>query len=134
MTRDVMLGIDPGSSKTGAALLDTDGHIIKTEVLLMVDFAEELKQFLADYNVVVCVLGNGTTSEMMAATIKTVLPGIKLRLIDEAHSTEEARLLYWELNPPRGLRKLFPTTMQVPPQNLDGYAAAVLVRRYLKWS
>lgn len=134
MTRDVMLGIDPGSSKTGAALLDTDGTIIKTEVLLMVDFAEELKQFLADYNVVVCVLGNGTTSEMMAATIKTVLPGIKLRLIDEAHSTEEARLLYWELNPPRGLRKLFPTTMQVPPQNLDGYAAAVLVRRYLKWS
>ncbi len=134
MTRDVMLGIDPGSSKTGAALLDTDGNIIKTEVLLMVDFAEELKQFLADYNVVVCVLGNGTTSEMMAATIKTVLPGIKLRLIDEAHSTEEARLLYWELNPPRGLRKLFPTTMQVPPQNLDGYAAAVLVRRYLKWS
>lgn len=134
MTRDVMLGIDPGSSKTGAALLDTDGTIIKTEVLLMVDFAEELKQFLADYNVVVCVLGNGTTSEMMSATIKTVLPGIKLRLIDEAHSTEEARLLYWELNPPRGLRKLFPTTMQVPPQNLDGYAAAVLVRRYLKWS
>ena len=134
MTRDVMLGIDPGSSKTGAALLDTDGNIIKTDVLLMVDFAEELKQFLADYNVVVCVLGNGTTSEMMAATIKTVLPGIKLRLIDEAHSTEEARLLYWELNPPRGLRKLFPTTMQVPPQNLDGYAAAVLVRRYLKWS
>ena len=134
MTRDVMLGIDPGSSKTGAALLDTEGNIIKTEVLLMVDFAEELKQFLADYNVVVCVLGNGTTSEMMAATIKTVLPGIKLRLIDEAHSTEEARLLYWELNPPRGLRKLFPTTMQVPPQNLDGYAAAVLVRRYLKWS
>ena len=134
MTRDVMLGIDPGSSKTGAALLDTDGNIIKTEVLLMVDFAEELKQFLADYNVLVCVLGTGTTSEMMAATIKTVLPGIKLRLIDEAHSTEEARLLYWELNPPRGLRKLFPTTMQVPPQNLDGYAAAVLVRRYLKWS
>ncbi|MCH3914335.1 MAG: hypothetical protein LKE29_03425 [Acidaminococcaceae bacterium] len=50
----------------------------------------------------------------------------------KGHSTEEARKLYWQVNPPKGLRKLLPTSMQVPPENLDGLAAVVLVKRYLK--
>jgi hypothetical protein len=60
-----------------------------------------------------------------------ILPDLELIVCDEAYSTEEARKLYWELNPPKGWRSLIPLGMLAPPVPLDAYAAVVLVRRYL---
>lgn len=128
---ELILGVDPGKSKTGVALLTMSGAIRNTEVLLMNNFPEALAEFLGQQEVKLCILGNGTTSSEMQEVLKKVLPGALIKIVDEAHSTEEARNLYWQLNPPRGLRKLFPLSMQLPPQNLDGLAAAILVRRYL---
>ena len=44
---------------------------------------------------------------------------ITTSLIDESHSTEEARKLYWQYNPPTGWRKIIPTSMQFPPEPVD---------------
>jgi len=129
---ELILGVDPGSSKTGVALLTAAGEIENTEVLLMTDFAAALREFLGQQEIKFCVVGNGTTSVAMQAVLKQLLPQVEIVTMDEAHSTEEARVLYWQLNPPKGLRKIFPLGMQVPPVNLDGLAAAVLVRRYLQ--
>ena len=129
---ELILGVDPGSSKTGVALLTVGGEIKKTDVLLMTDFTGALEEFLGQQAVSLCVMGNGTTSASMEAALHKLLPSAEIVVIDEAHSTEEARTLYWQLNPPKGLRKLFPLGMQMPPVNLDGLAAAVLVRRYLQ--
>lgn len=129
---ELILGVDPGSSKTGVALLTVGGEIKNTEVLLMADFTGALEEFLGQQEVSLCVMGNGTTAGAMKAALHELLPSVEIILIDEANSTEEARALYWQLNPPKGLRKLFPLGMQVPPVNLDGLAAVVLVRRYLK--
>lgn len=129
---ELILGVDPGSSKTGVALLGGDGEIKDTQVLLMVDFARALEEFLGPREIKLCIMGNGTTSTTMKIILKQLLPRAAIVTMDEAHSTEEARGLYWQLNPPKGLRKLFPLGMQVPPVNLDGLAAAVLVKRYLQ--
>ncbi|NLU43307.1 MAG: pre-16S rRNA-processing nuclease YqgF [Acholeplasmataceae bacterium] len=131
-SKELILGVDPGSSKTGVALVTAGGEIKNTEVLLMADFTGALEEFLGQQEVSLCVMGNGTTAAAMKAALHELLPSVEIVLIDEAHSTEEARVLYWQLNPPKGLRKLFPLGMQVPPVNLDGLAAVVLVRRYLK--
>lgn len=131
-SKELILGVDPGSSKTGVALVTAGGEIKNTEVLLMADFTGALEEFLGQQEVSLCVMGNGTTAPAMEAALHKILPSVEIVLIDEAHSTEEARKLYWQLNPPKGLRKLFPLGMQVPPVNLDGLAAVVLVRRYLK--
>ena len=131
MNKEYILGIDPGSSKTGVALVDEKGEIYKVEVLLMTDFSAALKNFLGSTEPKQCVIGNGTTSTTMQETLKSTFPSLYINVIDEAYSTEEARKLYWEQNPPKGLRKLFPIGMQTPPINLDGYAAAVLVKRFL---
>jgi hypothetical protein len=40
--------------------------------------------------------------------------------------------LYWQENPPKGLKKLIPLGMLVPPVPLDAYAAVILVRRFLE--
>ena len=131
-SKELILGVDPGRSKTGVALVTAGGEIKNTEVLLMADFTGALKEFLGQQEVSLCVMGNGTTAAAMKAALHELLPSVEIILIDEANSTEEARALYWQLNPPKGLRKLFPLGMQMPPVNLDGLAAAVLVRRYLQ--
>ena len=131
-SKELILGVDPGRSKTGVALVTAGGEIKNTEVLLMADFTGALEEFLGQQEVSLCVMGNGTTAGAMKAALHELLPYVEIILIDEANSTEEARALYWQLNPPKGLRKLFPLGMQVPPVNLDGLAAVVLVRRYLK--
>lgn len=131
---ELILGVDPGSSKSGVALLKADGTIENTEVLLMSNFTEALAEFLGQEDIAICILGNGTTSAQMQNILEQSLPRAVIKVVDEAHSTEEARTLYWEINPPKGLRKLFPLGMQQPTGNLDGLAAAVLVRRYLSQS
>ena len=129
---ELLLGIDPGSSKTGAALVRLSGEIVKTQVILMQNFAAELKAFSANQQLSCCVLGNGTTSRPMAQSLHTLFPQLAIQSINEAHSREEARNLYWRLYPPKGWRRFMPVGLLVPPENLDGLAAAVLVGRYLK--
>ncbi len=57
---------------------------------------------------------------------------LEVKIVDEKHTTEEARRLYWKNNPPRGLRKFLPTSMQVPPEPVDGIVAEILAMRFLK--
>ena len=131
MNKKYILGIDPGSSKTGAALLDKNGKIIRMEILWMNDFAEGLRHFLQGTAPEVCVIGNGTTGVKLKQRLTAILPAVRIVTCDEAYSTEEARALYWELNPPQGWRRLIPLGLLSPPVPLDGYAALVLARRYL---
>ena len=132
MNEEFILGIDPGSSKTGAALLDSAGNIVKMDILWMDEFAKNLTEFLQTAKPETCIIGDGTTSTKLQLTLAEVLPALEIVVCDEAHSTEEARVLYWKLNPPQGWRRLIPLGMLAPPGPLDAYAAVVLVRRYLK--
>lgn len=132
MNSEYILGIDPGSSKTGAALLDAAGNIIRLDILWMDRFAENLTKFLQTTTPKTCIIGDGTTSIKLQQTLAGILPDLEIITCDEAHSTEEARDLYWQLNPPQGWRRLMPLGMLTPPVPLDAYAAVVLVKRYLK--
>ena len=53
-------------------------------------------------------------------------------MIDESHSTEEARKLYWQYNPPTGWRRFVPKGMQFPPEPVDDLTAYVIGKRYTK--
>ena len=128
---NVILGIDPGRSKTGVALVDANGTIIRLAIIFMDNFAVELTRFLQADIPDICIIGDGTTSKTMQATLADSLPQVPVIVCNEAHSTEEARALYWQLNPPEGLRRIIPQGLLTPPMPLDAYAAVVLVRRYL---
>jgi RNase H-fold protein (predicted Holliday junction resolvase) len=43
----------------------------------------------------------------MKELVQKLLPDKPLVLVDERHSTEEARKLYWQVNPPQGLKAPF---------------------------
>lgn len=126
------LGIDPGRSKTGLALVNEAGKIVKLHIADSQIIENEIVEFIQKSCPVHIVLGNGTNSRNIGDSVKKVLPDVTLTVVEEAHSTEEARTLYWQENPPKGLKKFVPLGMLVPPVPLDAYAAVILVRRFLE--
>ena len=126
------LGIDPGRSKTGLALVDGAGKIVKLHIAESQNIDNEIVEFIKNSCPVQIVLGNGTNSRNIGESVKRVLNDVMVAVVEEAHSTEEARTLYWQENPPKGLKKLIPLGMLVPPVPLDAYAAVILVRRFLE--
>ena len=125
------LGIDPGRSKTGLALVDAAGKILALHIALTENMEAELRSFTSGIALAGVIMGNGTNHKAIGVAVRSVLPKTPLELVGEAHSTEEARSLYWQENPPQGWRRLVPLGMLVPPEPLDAYAAVVQVRRWL---
>lgn len=129
--KSIYLGIDPGRSKTGLALVSEDGSILALHIARTKAIEAELRSFAADHAIKLVVMGDGTNNNAIAKAVQDVFPQLGLQLVGEAHSTEEARMLYWEVNPPTGWRRMLPLGLLVPPEPLDAYAAVVQVRRYL---
>lgn len=128
---EYFLGVDPGRSKTGLAITDRSGRIHYLKVAQTADLKQELAECIQRFLPTAAIIGNGTNSSKVADVVQQVGPELPLSMIEEAHSTEEARKLYWEENPPRGWRRLVPLGLLVPDEPLDAYAAAVLLRRFL---
>ena len=124
-----VIGIDPGRDKCGVAVLNSGGEILFEKVIETAEFESTLKNLLAQYNLKLAILGDGTTHK----NAEKILRGLNLevKIVDEKHTTEQARREYWKKNPPKGWRKLLPTSLQVPPEPVDGIVAEILVRRNL---
>lgn len=125
-----VLGADPGRDKCGIAVLNSAGEIKFQKVIETEKFSEIVSKLAKDFKIEIAILGNGTTHQSAAEKIKSI--GLPLKIVDEKHTTEEARKLYWVKNPPKGWRKILPTTMLVPPKPVDDLVAEILARRYLE--
>lgn len=130
-TMQKYLGIDPGRSKTGLALVDAAGSILALHIAHTEHIEVELSAFAGKEQLAGIIMGDGTNSKAIGQAVSKVFAAVPLALVGEAHSTEEARSLYWQVNPPRGWRKLVPLGMLVPSEPLDAYAAVVQVKRWL---
>lgn len=124
------MGIDPGRDKCGVAVLNSAGEIKFQRVVPTEELDGVIKNLAASMQIQSVILGDGTTHKSAAAKISAA--GLTFQLVDEKHTTEEARRLYWQKNPPRGWRKLLPTSMQVPPEPVDAIVAEILVKRFLQ--
>jgi hypothetical protein len=78
----------------------------------------------------VCV-GNATKSETVVESLRQAWPELPITLVDERNTSLEARRRYYEDHPPRGLLRFVPRGLLVPKAQLDGYAALLIVERYL---
>jgi RNase H-fold protein (predicted Holliday junction resolvase) len=74
-------------------------------------------------------LGNGTSSEAYEKRLRDA--GIGYKLTDERMTTLEAREIYQTLYPPKGLRRLIPRPLRLPPRPVDDLAAWVIIGRGL---
>lgn len=130
-----LLAIDPGSAKCGLALVHRDEHdeihMIWHAILAPDKVPARAMELHQQHNFSLIVVGNGTRSRSLVESLREEMPSIGILVIDEKDTTMEARERYWEHNPRKGLRKLLPATLQVPPDAIDDYAALVLAERVL---
>ena len=121
--------LDPGRSKCGLVRCDASratviaAHIEPGEACL-----ERLQQWKAA-GLEGVVLGDGTGSGPWPNRLRQL--GLAVAVVDERGSTLAARGRYWELMPPRGLRRLLPRGLRLPPRAIDDVVAQLLLERWL---
>ena len=129
----MIAAVDPGREKCGVAVVAMDGAIAKRLVVPTLTLQEEIASILTTGKIQVLLCGNGTGSTEQAAMLQELAEQHKAQflVVDEKHTTEQARKLYWQQQPPQGWRRLLPTTMQTPPVPVDDYVAVLLAWKYL---
>ena len=130
----MIAAVDPGREKCGIAVVAMDGSIEKRLVVPTSNLHEEMAAILAFRKIQVLLCGDGTGSAAQAAMLQeqAELNKVQFLIVDEKHTTEEARKLYWQQQPPKGWRRFLPTTMQTPPVPVDDYVAVLLAWKYQK--
>ena len=132
----IVLGLDPGRDKCGFAALEKTAsgaiRVLMQRVIETKQLEKEAAAAVAAFSPSKLIEGNGTTSKEARARLQKALPELDIVVIDEYRTTEQAKREYWKAHPPKRLRRLLPTTMQVPPVPVDDYVAVILATRYLR--
>jgi RNase H-fold protein (predicted Holliday junction resolvase) len=128
----VALSIDPGSAKCGIAVVGERSGVLAREILPTAEVPGALEALIKVHKPDIILLGSGTTAKKLKAAILPALQGLPLEIVNEKHSTERARAYYFREHPPRGLWKLVPLGLQVPPVPYDDYAAAILAEDWFR--
>ncbi|MBO9999189.1 MAG: Holliday junction resolvase RuvX [Cyanobacteria bacterium SID2] len=128
------LGFDPGRDKCGVALVRGSKTLLENTVVSSELAIETLRSICQRYPVTTLVIGDRTTSQHWQHQITAALPHCSIVRVDEHNSTLEARDRYWTMYPPRGLSRIIPAGMRVPPRPIDDIVAILLIERYLSRS
>lgn len=131
---DVVLAIDPGSEKCGIAVVSRNNGVLFKKVTVAAGLLSAAGELAATYKIKAMVIGNGTGSKAMRESLAKEFSAkeIQLLCVDEYRTTDLAKIKYWQENPPKGWRRLLPTSLQVPPVPVDDYVAVILAERYLR--
>ena len=128
-----LLALDPGRDKIGAAVLsfkseEKEKTIIKKEELL-----DHLEEVFSHYQIKDVVIGSGTGAEEVRKMIESKYPGLKISLVAEEYTTEEAQARYLKEKPMSNYEKLLRKIVSWKVQKaLDDYAALIIGEKYLE--
>ena len=127
--RRTIVGIDPGRSKCGFAVVYDDGTRKALAVVPTPEIGDRIEEEVRSSDVGAICIGHATGSESIVALCGTRWPAIPRRIVDETNTTYDARRLYYIDHPPRGIWRFIPRGLLVPDEPLDAYAALLIVRR-----
>jgi RNase H-fold protein (predicted Holliday junction resolvase) len=125
-----IIAVDPGREKCGLAVLH-DSAVLFRALVPTLEIGPTCAYLLGRHPGAEIVIGNLTCARQVRAAIQAACPSVKVHEADEANTTLEARARYWLENAPRGLWRLVPEGMRVPPRPVDDYAAVLLGERWL---
>lgn len=127
--RSTIVGIDPGRSKCGLAVVFADGGRKSLAVVPTAEIGDRVDDEVNASDVRAICIGHATGSESIVAMCAARWPAIPRRIVDETNTTLEARRLYYTDHPPRGIWRFIPRGLLVPDEPLDAYAALLIVMR-----
>ncbi|MBA7539840.1 hypothetical protein ES705_32125 [subsurface metagenome] len=129
---EIIIAIDPGTKKCGYAVVDFNLTVLQREVTSTEGIIKIIEDSFNVYKIDEVILGNGTNYKNIEKRLKNHFPKLKIILIEEEFSTLEARKKYFEAHPPRGISKLIPLSLRVPPCHYDDFVAVLLAEKYFK--
>lgn len=131
----MILAADPGSEKTGMAVVEEDGSLVIKKVIRTKEFEKEAEDLLSGHPVSAFIMGNGTHHKEIQKRADAVLEkmGLPFRtiLVDEKYTTEMGEQWYWKDHPTNGLSRLIPKGMRTVPVPIDDYVAWIIGCIYL---
>lgn len=131
VAQPTVLAIDPGTDKCGLAVLAADRRVLYRAVVPLAELAETVvaleERFAPRHIGVGDRTGVGRVEEILAQAC----PAVHLCRICEDMTSLLARRRYWNENPARGLQRLIPVGLRLPPRPFDDYAATILAERLL---
>jgi RNase H-fold protein (predicted Holliday junction resolvase) len=128
-----IIGIDPGSAKCGYAVLGADGARLALEVLPIGELPERVARDVRLSQIQAICIGHATNSRDVERLCRSRWPEIPVVIVDETNTTLDARRRYYDENPPKGLLRLLPRGLLVPSAPLDGFAALLIIERWLRF-
>lgn len=126
----MVLAVDPGRRKCGLALVTGQLECVQRSVVAREDLLNEVRQWLQRWGVQRVLVGGATGSKPVVQELKEGLT-IEVEVVNEYKTSERARGRYFRDHPPRGVWRLVPVGLQVPPVPIDDYAALVMAEDYL---
>jgi len=129
---EIIIAIDPGTKKCGYAVVDSNLSVLQKEVISTDNIINNIKDSFKAYKINKIILGNGTNYKNIEERLKNHFSILKIILIEEKFSTLEARKKYFEAHPLRGISKLIPLSLRVPPCRYDDFVAVLLAEKYFK--
>ncbi len=131
----VVLAIDSGTHKCGLAVVSIEKGVLYKEVVAFEELAQRSSAILKNFQVDKLVLGDRTNSKKVAEILNSsgvAAKGGGIIFVDEDASTLEGRRRYFQVNKRKGLWRLIPIGLQIPPVPYDDYVAVVLAERYFR--
>jgi len=129
---EIIISIDPGTKKCGYAVVDSNLSVLQREVISIEEIVKTIQDSLNIYRIKNIILGNGTNYKQIKKKLREHFSQLKIILIEEEFSTLEARGKYFKANPPRGIFKLIPLSLRVPPGHYDDFVAVLLAEKYFR--
>ena len=125
-----ILAIDPGSHKVGYAVVYENLTHGDMGIVSPNELDGIFNKYYSKLEKSVLVIGDGTKSNNICEIFKKLFPDGTIIKVNEKNTTFEARKKYFIENPPKGIWKLIPITMQSPDRPIDDYAAWMIGEKY----
>ncbi len=127
-----VLGLDPGTDKCGVALLAGDRSVLYQSVVSPEALPGTIAALQECFEIVRVAIGDRTGSAEIARQLTEAGVELPIERTSEAMSSLLARRRYWRDHPPRGLARLIPLGLRIPPRPVDDYAAIIIAERLLE--
>ena len=128
----IVLGLDPGTDKCGLAVVSRQQGPLYQEVVSLGELAEIVRRIAGQFAIGEVAIGDCTGADQTHEQLAQAGIDTPVTTVSEELTSRLARERYWEDNPPRGLARLIPLGLRVPPRPVDDYAALIIAERLLE--
>ena len=130
----IVLGLDPGTDKCGVAVVSRQQGPLYQEVVTLAALPEVVRRIAEEFAIDEVAIGDSTGAEQTREQLVQAGINMPVTTVSEELTSRLARQRYWKDNPPRGLARLIPLGLRVPPRSVDDYAAVIIAERLLEQS